>query len=201
MSNTPQAGPALTRPRILVHICCGPCSVEPLKRIIGDQMEVWGFFHNPNIHPHSEFRKRLEAVKTLASYLDLNVIYDEAYSPRSFVKGVREHSGVREGMPPIKARCEYCYTERLEATARAAKENGFEFFTSSLLYSHSQEHEKIKKAGIEFAAKYGILFFYEDFRRFWQSGIDESKRLGLYRQRYCGCAYSKIERYSNKKTG
>lgn len=185
--------------RILVHICCGPCSVMPLKKMLGEKAEVWGFFHNPNIHPLEEFRKRLAAVKTLASFLELDVIYDEAYTPLEFVKGVRAHTGVAKGTPPPHKRCEYCYAERLEATARAAKERGFESFSSSLLYSHSQDHEAIKKAGLEFAARYGVAFYYEDFRPLWDLGIAESKRLGLYRQKYCGCAYSKIERYANKK--
>lgn len=202
MSSPSQAGaPAGARPRILVHICCGPCSIMPLKKMLGERAEVWGFFHNPNIHPLDEFKKRLAAVKALAGYLELDVIYDEAYSPMSFVKGVRSHTGVREGMPPFGKRCEYCYSERLEATAREAAERGFDGFTSSLLYSRYQDHESIKKAGIEFSRKYGIIFFYEDFRPLWQEGIDASKALGLYRQRYCGCAYSRIERNSNKKRG
>jgi predicted adenine nucleotide alpha hydrolase (AANH) superfamily ATPase len=173
----------------------------PLKKMLGERAEVWGFFHNPNIHPLEEFKKRLAAVKALAGYLELNVICDEAYSPMSFVKGVRDHTGVTRGVPPFRKRCEYCYSERLDVTAKVAKERGFDSFTSSLLYSHSQDHESIKKAGLESGRKYGIIFYYEDFRPLWQAGIDESKALGLYRQKYCGCAYSKIERYSNKKSG
>lgn len=173
----------------------------PLKKMLGEKAELWGFFHNPNIHPLEEFKKRLASVKLLAGHLELNVIYDEKYSPGAFIKGVRRHTGVVSGMPPSGQRCVYCYSERLEATAKAAVEHGFGYFTSSLLYSHSQDHESIKRAGIEFARKYGIIFYYEDFRPLWQQGIDGSKALGLYRQRYCGCAYSKIERYSNKKSG
>ncbi|CAG1771538.1 Epoxyqueuosine reductase QueH [uncultured bacterium] len=173
----------------------------PLKKMLEGVAEVWGFFHNPNIHPLEEFKKRLAAVKALAAHLEIDVIYDEEYSPGSFVKGVRERTGVAEGVPPAPQRCVYCYSERLEATARAASERGFSSFTSSLLYSNSQDHESIKRAGIEFARKYGIIFLYEDFRKMWQAGIDTSKALGLYRQRYCGCAYSKIERYFNKKKG
>lgn len=187
-------------PRMLVHICCGPCSVMPLKKMLDGSVEVWGFFYNPNIHPLAEFRKRLAAVKTLAALLGLDVVYDESYSPGAFIKGAREHTGVKKGFPPKGKRCEYCYSERLEATAREAKERGFESFSSSLLYSHSQDHEMIKKAGLEFAGKYGVDFYYEDFRPLWGAGIQESKRLGLYRQKYCGCAYSKIERFSGKKS-
>lgn len=172
----------------------------PLKKFLGGSAEVWGFFHNTNIHPLEEFKKRLAAVKALASFLELDVIYDESYTPSEFIKGVRAKTGVKKGFPPAPERCVYCYTERLEATARTAKERGFESFSSSLLYSHSQDHEAIKAAGFEFAEKYGVPFHYEDFRKLWDDGIATSKALGLYRQRYCGCAYSKIERYAGKKT-
>jgi len=186
--------------RMLVHICCGPCSVMPLKKMLDGSVEVWGFFHNPNIHPLAEFRKRLEAVKALAALLELDVVYDEAYAPGEFIKGARAHTGVGRGFVPKGKRCEYCYYERLEATAKEAKARGFDSFSSSLLYSHYQDHEQIKKDGQELGAKYGVDFYYEDFRPMWSAGIQESKRLGLYRQKYCGCAYSKIERYAGKNS-
>lgn len=188
--------------KLLVHMCCGPCSVYPIKDRLNGVAEVWGFFHNPNIHPLSEFRKRLEAVKTLAAHLSINVIYDETYRPVEFIKGMKaslELGGEDVKFPPKDKRCSYCYSTRLEETARAAKANGFDSFTSSLLYSKYQNHEEIKAFGIDLAEKYGILFYYEDYREGWQKGIDGSKEIGLYRQKYCGCAYSKIERYSKKK--
>lgn len=186
--------------RILVHMCCGPCSIIPLKTILQGKAEVWGFFHNPNIHPYSEFRKRLEAVKTLASYLSVNLICDEDYKPVEFIKGMKASIEGSPKYPPMNIRCEYCYSTRLEATAKAAKANGFESFSSSLLYSKYQNHELIQGIGVDLAEKYGILFYYEDFRVGWQEGIDQSRTIGLYRQKYCGCAYSKIERYANKKS-
>lgn len=183
--------------RILVHICCGPCSIYPLKTILKGKAEVWGFFFNPNIHPRSEFKKRLEAVKKLAFLLSIDVICNEQYRPLEFVKGLKASAGANRF--PGKDRCSFCYSTRLEATAKAARDNGFDAFSSSMLYSHSQNHDEIKRRGIDLSRKYGILFYYEDFRKGWQEGIDESKRMGLYRQKYCGCIYSKIERYSGKK--
>lgn len=186
--------------RILVHMCCGPCSIVPLKALVQGNSEVWGFFHNPNIHPYSEFKKRLAAVKTLARLLRVNVLYDEEYRPSVFLKGVKESAGYPgRGIPAREVRCSYCYSSRLIETAKAAKAGGFDAFSSSLLYSKYQMHEEIKTAGIELSGIYGILFYYEDFRTGWQDGIKESKEMGLYRQKYCGCIYSKIERYSNKK--
>jgi hypothetical protein len=174
-------------------MCCGPCSIYPLKKILGPGVDVWGFFHNPNIHPFAEFKKRLDAVKRLAGLMSMDVIYDEAYRPREFVRGVRELTG--EGYPVEGVRCEYCYTSRLEATARAAAESGFDAFTSSLLYSRYQDHEGIRAFGAEMAGRYGVEFLYGDFREGWQEGIDESKEMGLYRQKYCGCMYSRLERF------
>jgi len=187
------------RPKLLVHLCCGPCSVAPLRELLKETAEVWGFFHNPNIHPLEEFRLRLEAVKKLAELLSIPVKYDEVYRPGEFIKGVRSHTGQDEGVPSFNERCGYCYSSRLEATAKAAKEGGFGVFTSSLLFSKYQDHGAIRAAGVEFARKYGILFLYEDFRLLWQEGREASRSLGLYSQKYCGCVYSRIERYAEKK--
>jgi len=182
--------------KLLVHMCCGPCSIVPLKDVLGGTAEVWGYFHNPNIHPRAEFYKRLEAAKKLAAIMDVKVIFDEQYKPREFIKGVK---ATGEGSRAFGERCVYCYSSRLEAVAKKASELGFDAFTSSLLYSTYQDHEDIKRAGREFAEKYGVEFFYEDFRLGWGEGIDYSKRLGLYRQKYCGCIYSKVEGEKEKK--
>ena len=186
--------------RVLVHICCGPCSIYPLKRVMEGHAEVWGFFHNPNIHPRSEFLKRLEAVKLLSGLMSVKVIYDERYRPSAFIKGVKASLGEDAGKPhpPFGPRCDYCYSSRLEETARAAKAHGFDAFSSSLLYSRYQDHAAIKALGERLAAKYGVRFIYADFREGWYEGINASREMGLYRQNYCGCIYSRIERMEEK---
>ena len=187
--------------RVLVHMCCGPCSIYPIKSILKESAQVFGFFHNPNIHPYSEFKLRLAAVKKLAGLLDLDVLYDEEYRPTAFIKGMKRSlpPELRGGKPPEGPRCTYCYSERLEATARAAKAHKFDAFSSSLLYSRYANHDEIKELGLGLADRYGLKFYYEDFRPGWLSGIEDSKDMGLYRQKYCGCIYSKIERFSKKK--
>lgn len=191
--------------RILVHMCCGPCSIVPIKAMLGGDAasapDVWGFFHNPNIHPFFEFKKRLEAAKRLASLLAVNVIFDEEYRPTAFIKGVKEaaKSNGKKGFPEKDGRCGFCYSSRLEETAKAALSNGFDAFSSSLLYSRYQNHDEIKALGLGLSLKYGIPFFYADYRGGWQAGIDASREMGLYRQKYCGCIYSRIERYSKKR--
>lgn len=189
--------------RILIHICCGPCAVYPLKRILDGKpapegfnqgMDVWGFFYNPNIHPYTEFEKRLAAVKTLADKMALKMLYKDEYNLEEFLQNT-----IGRGLKSVSdknERCGYCYSSRLEATAQAAKENNFDYFSSSLLYSRYQGHEVLKKLGFELADKYGIQFFYDDFRIGWKEGIKESKVMGLYRQKYCGCIFSEKERYA-----
>jgi predicted adenine nucleotide alpha hydrolase (AANH) superfamily ATPase len=86
----------------------------------------------------------------------------------------------------------------LEATARAAKKGRFDSFTTTLLHSKHQNHEMIREMGESLGQRYGIRFIYEDFRLGWKEGIEVSKKLGLYRQQYCGCIYSEKERYLGK---
>jgi len=187
---------------MLVHMCCGPCSIVPLKAVLEGKTEVWGFFCNPNIHPRAEFAKRLASVKLLASLMEIDVICDERYRPTEFIRGMKAslaERGVSERHPPEGERCVYCYSTRLEETARVAAERQFESFTSSLLYSRYQDHEGIRELGMELSGRYGVRFHYEDFREGWVEGIERSKEIGLYRQKWCGCIYSRIERYSKKK--
>jgi predicted adenine nucleotide alpha hydrolase (AANH) superfamily ATPase len=177
--------------RILVHMCCGPCSIYPVKEVLLGKLEVCGFFCNPNVHPYEEYRKRLLAVRTLASTMDIEVLYEDRYMPEDFFKKMLK---IDSTPPPHGERCGHCYTLRLEKTAQAAKDYGFHCFTTTLLYSKYQDHEFIKDAGFKVARLYGVPFYYEDFRGGWGRGIKLSKKMGLYRQNYCGCVYSKAER-------
>lgn len=172
--------------RLLVHVCCGPCAVWPLSRLVAAGHEPVGFFHNPNIHPYQEFARRLEAARELCRIRDLPLVVDERY-------GLREY--LRQAVFHEDERCRACYDMRLERTAREAAAGGYPAFTTTLLYSRYQNHELIRERGEFWAARYGVSFYYEDFREGWQAGIDESIRLGLYRQPYCGCIYSEQERY------
>ena len=104
------------------------------------------------------------------------------------------------------ARCGYCYESRLALTCAIASENGFDCFTTSLLYSRHQQHDAIRGIGTRVAASgdyrtnagFGSEFLYRDFRPLWQAGIDRSKEMGLYRQNYCACIFSEYERFEKK---
>jgi len=177
--------------RVLLHICCAPCAIYPLKKLKEKGYEVWGFWYNPNIHPFEEYKRRLETLKDFANKTDLKMIWQDSYDLEFFLREVtfREAFGVR---------CKTCYYIRLEATAKTAKHGKFDAFTTTLLYSKFQNHQTIKEICENLKVRYGVDFYYEDFREGWKEGIETSKELGMYRQGYCGCIYSEKERYCKK---
>jgi len=176
--------------KLLLHMCCGPCSCYPVKKLREEGIEPVGYFFNPNIHPYKEWERRLQAAKEFAAKVKMEIHTDEEYRLRDFLKKAL----IAETEP--NGRCTMCYTWRLEQTAKFAAANGFEAFTSTLFYSIYQQHELMRRTAEHFAEIYGVQFYYEDFRPGWQEGIDISKELELYRQPYCGCIFSEEERYS-----
>ena len=180
--------------KLLMHICCGPCSIYPVQVLRDDHCEVMGFFYRNNIHPFTECMRREETLKTYAESIALKMIYQPGYALEVFLRQV----AFREA-----DRCTYCYHDRLTTTANFAKKGKFDGFTTTLLYSRFQKHDQIRSIGEAVGKSVGVPFFYQDFRDGWKTGIDESRRLGMYRQPYCGCIYSEKERYyrqSRKKT-
>ncbi len=172
--------------KILLHICCAPCSIYPLKVLKQMDMQVMGFFYRHNIHPFQECMKRENTLKQYADSIGLKVIYQKDYQIEKFLQSVV----FRE-----KDRCRYCYYDRLNAAALVAKKGKFKAFSTTLLYSKFQNHERIRQIGEAVAKKYSLEFVYHDFREGWKYGIEESRRLGMYRQQYCGCIYSEKDRY------
>jgi predicted adenine nucleotide alpha hydrolase (AANH) superfamily ATPase len=172
--------------RVLLHICCANCAIYPVKILREQNMQVTGYFFNHNIHPYQEFKRRLDTVKEYADQVDLDVIYRDEYLLEEFLSNVAQEP---------QCRCDYCYQSRLAATARLAAEQGFDAFSTSLLYSRYQQHDNIREIGEALAQKYNLEFIYQDFREGWNKGIKTSKKMGLYRQQYCGCIYSEKDRY------
>ena len=197
---------------LLLHMCCGPCSCYPLKKLRSEGIEPVGYFFNPNIHPYQEWDRRLKTVKEFAEKTQMKLLTDEQFLLRDFLRralaaeketvvpsaGTQEEALVFvESYKTIKAdRCRMCYTWRLGEAARFASENGFTAFTSTLFYSIYQQHDLMREIAQHFAESYNVEFYYEDFRSGWQEGIDISLEMGLYRQGYCGCVFSEEERYS-----
>ena len=177
--------------KILLHICCGPCTIYPLRILRGEGAEISGFYYNPNIHPYREYWRRWEALADYAGKEGLPLLAAGAYAPERFFRQVT----FRED-----ERCRFCYRLRLTQAAQGALAAGCDAFTTTLLYSRFQKHELIRQVGEEAAREQGIPFLYRDFREGWSEGVRISKELGMYRQPYCGCLYSEKERYLPRRT-
>ena len=172
--------------KLLLHICCGPCAIYPLNQLRNQGIEVSGYFYNPNIHPYREFKQRIQGVQQLAENSTLEIEIETRYGLTEFVRKVVFHE---------RERCPICYAMRLEQVAQKAKDQGYDAFSTTLLYSKYQDHECIRKIGESLARKYQLGFDYQDFRAGWKQGIDQAIAMNLYRQAYCGCIYSEQERY------
>ena len=172
--------------KILLHACCGPCAIYTVNRLRDDGFDVTGFWYNPNIHPFTEHRSRLESMCDAAKALNMPLIVAEGYDMIDYFRAVVGHEGER---------CGDCFRLRLKRTAAVARERGFDAFTTTLLISPYQEHDLLRDVGWEVASEEGISFHYEDFRPGFRESHRMSRELGLYHQKYCGCVYSEWERY------
>jgi epoxyqueuosine reductase len=174
------------RNKVLMHICCAPCSIYTLKKLRGEGADVYGYFFNPNIHPYMEFKKRLSTLQDYAKYASLPLAIDKTYDLDTFLRGA---------LALGKDRCLFCYRMRLDKTFRKGAKDKVDAVTTTLLYSKYQRHDDIRSIGEELSAAHGIPFLYRDFRVGWNEGVEESKALDMYRQPYCGCIFSEKERY------
>ncbi|MCL0068061.1 epoxyqueuosine reductase QueH [Peptococcaceae bacterium] len=176
--------------KILMHACCGPCAIYPLEHLRSENFDIMGYFYNPNIHPFTEWQKRKQNFQKFAKSEKMKVIIDENYDLEAFLQNIVHRESKR---------CWYCYTMRLFHTASIAKRGKFDAFTTTLLVSPFQKHELIKKAGEVTASKYGVEFYYVDFRSGFKEAYKKAKATGHYLQQYCGCIYSERDRYMPKK--
>ena len=176
------------KPHLLLHSCCGPCSSAVLEKLT-PHFRVTVFFFNPCIHPAAEYEKRLSEQKRLIEEAKLPVdLLEAVYDPQSYfalVKGL-------ENAPEGGERCLVCFRQRLMATAQAAKEHGYDFFTTTLTVSPHKNAENLNRIGQEVSHETGMPFLPADFKK--RSGylrsLELSKEYSLYRQDWCGCVYS-----------
>jgi epoxyqueuosine reductase len=176
--------------KVLLHTCCGPCTIYPLRALREHGHEVSGYFFNPNVHPYSEFMKRRDTLAAFAKNASLPLVIDNKYELDSFLKGVLDYG---------RDRCLFCYRTRLAQVFMQAVERDVDAVTTTLLYSKYQRHADIAAIASELSEEYDLPFLYEDFRVGWAEGVAESKRLDMYRQKYCGCVFSELERCKRKK--
>lgn len=175
--------------KLLLHMCCAPCSIMCIEKLREENIDITGFWYNPNIHPYIEYKSRRDCIKEYSNIINLDVIYKEEYGLRNFAKNVIDN---------LDNRCVYCYSVRLNETAKYAKENGFDAFCSTLLISPYQDHERIIEIGNKIADKYGIKFYYYDFRPYFREGQNKAREMNFYMQKYCGCVFSEEDRYSKQ---
>jgi len=175
----------LKKKELLLHICCAPCLIVP-HLYLSDNFNIRGLWYNPNIHPLSEYLKRLEALEKFSLDKNIEVIFQSEYALFEFF----QKCVFRE-----EQRCLFCYEQRLLKTARIAKNGNFDCFSTTLLQSHQQDRPLIIQLGMDIAKKFDIEFFCYDLRSNWSEGVAISKETGLYRQQYCGCIYSEYDRY------
>ena len=175
---------------LLLHICCAPCSVACVGSLREEGLEPVGYWYNPNIHPYTEYRMRRNTLTDYAQSIHLQLQMNDDYGLRTFVQNVAED---------IEHRCRVCYAMRLRETARAAREQGFDAFSSTLLISPYQNHELLRRTGEMAAEEFGVSFLYRDFRPVFAKGQEEARALGLYMQKYCGCIFSEEDRYRKAK--
>lgn len=174
---------------VLLHCCCAPCSLSCIDPLREEGIEPVAFWYNPNIHPWKEYEARRNCLLDFAPTVGMEVRVQEDYGLREFVRAVAED---------IDHRCVWCYEHRLEMTAKYAAEHGFSAFSTTLLASLYQDHERIAAAGNRFAKAYGVSFLYRDFRENFRAGNNRAREMGFYMQKYCGCVFSEAERYQKQ---
>ena len=180
------------KPTLLLHSCCAPCSSAVLERI-SKSFSITILFYNPNITDYEEYLKRKEELKRLIKDVNYQIeIMDCDYDKEKFIEMALGLEDKKEG----DIRCYKCYKLRLEKTAMLAKENNFDYFTTTLSISPYKNSNWLNEIGEELANKYNINYLYADFKKKngYKRSIELSNIYHLYRQDYCGCIYSKVER-------
>lgn len=183
---------------LLLHACCAPCSSAVLERL-ASHFKISILYYNPNITEEKEYQKRLEELQNFISKLTtkypINII-EARYEPKEFFQ-------IAKGLEKEKERgkrCYKCYELRLEETAKVAKEKSFDFFATTLTLSPYKNVSWLNEIGENLSKKYQANYLYSDFKKKngYKRSIELSKEYNLYRQDYCGCIYSKIEREQKK---
>ena len=178
------------KPELLIHICCGVCSVYPLK-YLRDHFRITIFFSNSNIYPYEEYERRLNALKQYLSYLndDSIKLIEDHYDNPSYTEKISIYKEEPEG----GKRCYLCYELRMEETFRYAEKHHYEYCTTVMSISNRKNAEWINEIGEKLQKKYpDVIYLYADFKK--GDGITKNdlinKELNLYHQDYCGCIYS-----------
>jgi len=181
------------KPTLLLHSCCAPCSSYVLKKL-NVYFDITVFYYNPNIEPLDEYLKREQEQITFINQFNLEnkIAFAHApYEPEAFHDAIKGFESEKEG----GMRCFKCYELRLRKTAEFAKQNGFDYFTTTLSISPYKNANKLNEIGERISKELKLKYLYADFKKKegYKQSIILSDEYGLYRQDYCGCLYSKAE--------
>lgn len=172
--------------KILLHACCGPCSLEPVRQLRDEGFEPTICWTNPNIQPPAEHDKRLMTLLTWAKSEDIPVItagcdrekWDRAVAPFGFDR---------------EARCRACYALRLAETCRIAREREYRYVSTTLAVSPYQLFDVCSEVLVRLACANGLVPVVHDYRDLYPNATTRARELGMYRQNYCGCRFSAAE--------
>jgi len=170
---------------MLLHTCCAPCLIAPYSHI-KDLFDITIFWWNHNIHPVAEYFARRNALRQFVQQNNIKYIEHDEYGLIQFLKDAQD----------AENRCVHCYAARMRITANIAKSKGFDCWSTTLLYSIHQKHDLLISIGQDIATKSGVEFYYQDFREYFVEGKELAKACDMYRQKYCGCIFSEMERYA-----
>ena len=180
-------------PTLLMHACCGPCSTYCIE-YLSQFFKITIFYYNPNIAPAEEYAHRVAEIKRFVSTFKTKYpvkFIEGEYDPKKFYDIARGLEDENEG----GKRCRKCFELRLGETAKLAKEMGFDYFTTTLTISPKKDEQVLNVVAKEQGEIYGVKALPSDFKRKGgnKRSIELSAEYNLYRQNYCGCAYSKRE--------
>lgn len=182
-------------PSLFLHSCCAPCSSYVLQ-YLSEYFRITLFYFNPNISPEGEYRKRVEEQHRLVSQLQTRYeirFQEGVYHPEDYYEAVRGLEKEPEG----GARCQVCFELRLREAAKLAAEGGYDYFTTTLSISPLKNAQKLAEISQKLEVEYGVKWLPSDFKKKegYKKSIELSAKYDLYRQNYCGCVFSKTEKY------
>ncbi len=186
-------------PTLLLHSCCAPCSSSVLERL-SEFFRITVFYYNPNLYPDEEYTHRAKEQQAVLKRFPAkhpSSVLEGAFDKERFMEAVRG----MEDLPEGEERCSVCYRLRLEETAKQAKEGGFEFFATTLSVSPKKDALRLNTIGEQLADIYGVAYLTSDFKKKngYLRSCELSKEYGMYRQDYCGCAFSYRERHPSEE--
>lgn len=177
-------------PTLLIHSCCAPCSSYVLE-YLSKYFAITIFYYNPNIYPFEEYTRRLIEQQKLIQEMPFTnpvKLIEGNYSYEKYQQYIKGLESEKEG----GSRCFKCYELRMKEAACLAKENNFDYFTTTLSISPYKNAKKINEIGEQLEKEYNVKYLYADFKKKdgYKRSLELSKTYNLYRQNYCGCSYS-----------